>query len=124
MSIEALKFINNKLVENGINYEFMQWTNDVVYPYFVGEYQEAESLNEDGLQETTFILNGFSKGSWFGLEQAKEKIEKIFSNVTAILPNGNGIAVFYSNSLVIPTGDAELKRIQINLAINEWKVNI
>ena len=124
MSIEALKFINNKLVENGINYEFMQWTNDVVYPYFVGEYQEAESLNEDGFQETTFILNGFSKGSWLNLEQAKEKIEKIFSNVTAILPNGNGIAVFYSNSLVIPTGDAELKRIQINLAINEWKVNI
>ena len=124
MSIEALKFINNKLVENGINYEFMQWTNDVVYPYFVGEYQEAESLNEDGLQETTFILNGFSKGSWFDLEQAKETIEKTFSNATAILPNGNGIAVFYSNSLVIPTGDAELKRIQINLAINEWKVNI
>lgn len=124
MSIEALKFINNKLIENGINYEFMQWTNDVVYPYFVGEYQEAESLNEDGLQETTFILNGFSKGSWFDLEQAKETIEKTFSNATAILPNGNGIAVFYSNSLVIPTGDAELKRIQINLAINEWKVNI
>ena len=124
MSIEALKFINNKLIENGINYEFMQWTNDVVYPYFVGEYQEAESLNEDGFQETTFILNGFSKGSWFSLEQAKETIEKIFSNTTAILPNGNGIAVFYSNSLVIPTGDAELKRIQINLAINEWKVNI
>ena len=124
MSIEALKFINNKLVENGINYEFMQWTNDLVYPYFVGEYQEAESLNEDGFQETTFILNGFSKGSWLNLEQAKEKIEKIFSNTTAILPNGNGIAVFYSNSLVIPTGDAELKRIQINLAINEWKVNI
>ena len=124
MSIEALKFINNKLIESGINYEFMQWTNDVVYPYFVGEYQEAESLNEDGFQETTFILNGFSKGSWFSLEQAKETIEKIFSNTTAILPNGNGIAVFYSNSLVIPTGDAELKRIQINLAINEWKVNI
>ena len=124
MSIEALKFINNKLIESDINYEFMQWTNDVVYPYFVGEYQEAESLNEDGLQETTFILNGFSKGSWFDLEQAKETIEKTFSNATAILPNGNGIAVFYSNSLVIPTGDAELKRIQINLAINEWKVNI
>ena len=124
MSIEALKFINNKLIESGINYEFMQWTNDVVYPYFVGEYQEAESLNEDGLQETTFILNGFSKGSWFDLEQAKETIEKTFANATAILPNGNGIAVFYSNSLVIPTGDAELKRIQINLAINEWKVNI
>lgn len=122
MSIEALKFINDKLEEININYEFMQWTKDIVYPYFVGEYQEAESLNEDGLVETTFILNGFSKGSWLNLEQEKEKIEKLFSNATVILPSGNAMAVFYLNSLVIPTGDVELKRIQINLAIKEWKV--
>ena len=123
MSIEVLKFINNKLVENGINYEFMQWNKDIVYPYFVGEYQEEEPLNEDGMQETLFMLTGFSKGSYLKLEQEKEKIEKIFNSVTVILPNGNGLAVFYSGSLVIPTGDAELKRIQINLAIKEWKVN-
>ncbi len=122
MTIESLKFINKKLEENNINYEFMQWNKDIVYPYFVGEYQEAESLNEDGLQESTFILTGFSKGSWLNLEQAKEKIEKIFNSVTVILPSGNAMAVFYSGSLVVPTGDAELKRIQINLAIKEWKV--
>ena len=124
MSIEALKFINDKLDENNINYEFMQWTKDIVYPYFVGEYQEAESINEDGLQESTFILSGFSKESWIGLEQAKEKIEKIFNSLAVILPNGNGMAVFYSGSLVIPTGDEKLKRIQINLQVKEWKVNI
>ena len=123
MSIESLQYISEKLNEAGINYEFMQWTNKVIYPYFVGEYQEAESLTEDGLQEATFILNGFSKGSWLELEQAKEKIEKVFNFNTVILPSGNGMTVFYSGSLVIPTGDAELKRIQINLAINEWKVN-
>ena len=123
MSIESLEYISDKLAEAGINYEFMQWTNKVVYPYFVGEYQEAESLTEDGLQEATFILNGFSKGSWLELEQAKEKIEKVFNFNAVILPSGNGLTVFYSGSLVIPTGDAELKRIQINLAINEWKVN-
>ena len=123
MTIESLKFINDKLVENNINYEFMQWTKDIVYPYFVGEYQEVESLNEDGLQESTFILTGFSKGSYIELEQEKEKIEKVFNSLTVILPNGNGMAVFYSGSLVIPTGDAELKRIQINLAIKEWMVN-
>ena len=124
MSIESLKFISDKLAEAGINYEFMQWTNKVIYPYFVGEYQEAESLNEDGLQEATFILNGFSKESWLELEQAKETIEKVFNFTAVILPSGNGLTVFYSGSLVIPTGDAELKRIQINLAIKEWKVNI
>ena len=123
MSIESLQYISEKLAEAGINYEFMQWTNKVIYPYFVGEYQEAESLTEDGLQEATFILNGFSKGSWLELEQAKEKIEKVFNFNAVILPSGNGLTVFYSGSLVIPTGDVELKRIQINLAINEWKVN-
>lgn len=123
MSIEALKYINDLLDKNGINYEFMQWNKDIVYPYFTGEYQEIESLNEDGLQEATFILNGFSNESWLGLEQAKAKIENIF-NKTVILPNGNGMAVFYLNSLVIPTGDANLKRIQINLIVKEWMVNI
>lgn len=122
MTIESLKYINEKLDGININYEFLQWTKDIIYPYFVGEYTETESLEEDGLQESTFILNGFTRGSWLELEQAKEKIEKIF-NQTVILPNGNGLAVFYSGSLVIPTGDAELKRIQINLAIKEWKVN-
>lgn len=123
MSIEALSYITDKLNEININYEFMQWSKKVTYPYFVGEYQEAESLNEDGLQESTFILTGFSKESWLGLEQEKEKIEKKFNFNAAILPSGNGIAVFYLNSLVVPTGDAELKRIQINLMVKEWKVN-
>lgn len=59
--------------------------------------------------------------TWIGLENAKEAIERNFSK-TAILPNGNGIAVSYGGALIIPTGDAELKRIQINLTIKEWRV--
>ena len=92
-------------------------------PYFVGEYNEVESTEreENGYQETTFILTGTGR-KWLGLEQAKEIIENNITE-TAILPNGNGIAVFYSNSFPVPTGDAELKRIQINLTIKEWRVN-
>ena len=123
MSIDALNFISSKLANAKINYEFGEWTSDVVYPYFVGEYQEIESTTEDGLQEATFILVGFSRGSWFDLEKAKETIERLFSNCTAILENGSGMAVFYNGSMIIPTGDAELKRIEIRLDIKEWKVN-
>jgi hypothetical protein len=36
--------------------------------------------------------------------------------------DGSAVAVFYSNSLVIPSMDAELKRMQINLDIHEWSV--
>ena len=121
MSIEALSFINKLLTDNGINYELGEWTSDVVYPYFVGEYQEDPSTTEDGLQETTFILNGFTRGQWLDLELAKNTIEKIM-NTTGILLNGNGIVVEYENSSIIPTGEDELKRIQININVKEWGV--
>lgn len=124
MSILALKFISEKLERLKIPYAFEEWTtNEVPDPYFVGEYSEVESTEreENGYQETTFILTGTGR-KWLGLEQAKEIIENNITE-TAILPNGNGIAVFYSNSFPVPTGDTELKRIQINLTIKEWRVN-
>ena len=125
MSIAALKIISDSMQSLGINYEFGVWTSKKVYPYWVGEYQETPSLNEDGMQETTFILTGFARGKWLELEEEKEKIENYFPKVegkTVIADNGSAVAVFYGNSLVIPTGDAELKKIQVNLSIKEWSV--
>ena len=124
MSIAALKFVSDTLDSLGISYQFGEWsTNPVPNPYFVGEYTEPESMTreEDGYQETSFILTGTGT-SWLTLEQAKATIENNISK-TAILSNGNGVAIFYGGSLIIPTGDAELKRIQINLTIKEWSVN-
>ena len=126
MSKEGLKIIKDAMKALGLNYAFMEWNGKPVYPYFVGEYQETPPLNEDGLQESTFLLTGFSRESWLALEDAKEKIETYFNKVggrTVIADNGSAVAVFYSNSLVIPTGDAELKKMQINLDVKEWKVN-
>ena len=123
MTTDSLAYINNILTSSGINYEFMEWTSDFVYPYFVGEYSEPEPMNEDGMQESTFMITGTTDGSWLDLEQAKETIEKELCNRTAILPNGNGLAVLYFGSLVVPTGNERMKRIQINLLIKEWKVN-
>lgn len=123
MTIAALKFISDALDDLNINYQFGEWsTNPVPDPYFVGEYSESESLTreEDGLQESTFMLTGTGT-NWLALEQAKASIENNISK-TAILSSGNGIAVFYAGALMIPTGDAELKRIQINLTIKEWSV--
>ena len=124
MSKAVLNYMKNELEALGINYQFGEWTTDPVPdPYFIGEYTEPDSTTkeEDGYQEITFMLTGTSR-TWIALEEAKETIERnIFK--TAILSNGNGIAVFYSGSLTIPTDDAELKRIQINLTIKEWSVN-
>lgn len=125
MSIEAIEIIKTSLASLGINYEFATWTKALVYPYFVGEYQETEPMTEDGLQESTFILTGFTRGKWLELEEAKETIEN-YINATSgrvvITESGSAVAIFYASSLIIPTGDAELKKIQINLNIKEWKV--
>lgn len=123
MTTESLAFINDILTEADINYEFMEWTSNIVYPYWVGEYTESEPLNEDGMQESTFMITGTTNGSWLSLEEAKATIESNLCNQTVILPNGNGLAVFYSGSLVVPTGNEKMKRMQINLLIKEWKVN-
>jgi hypothetical protein len=127
MSIEALKNISEAMDALGLNYALVEYPvgENPSYPYFVGEYQEIEPMNEDGMQESTFMLTGFSRGTWLELEETKDKISSNFNKVggrPVIADNGSAVAVFYSNSLVVPTGDAELKKIQINLDVKEWSV--
>lgn len=128
MSKAVLKIISDAMTELGIEYGFVTYSKyPVVYPYFVGEYTETESTTEDGLQESTFILTGFTRDAWLTLENAAEKIQNYFGRVsgkTVITDKGSGVAIFYANSLIVPTGDAELKSIQINLDIKEWSVNV
>lgn len=125
MSKASLRIIADAMREMGLAYGFMEYAGELVYPYFVGEYTEQAPTTEDGLQITNFLLTGFSRGSWLALEEAREQIAQYFGMVsgkTVIADNGSGVAVFYDNALVVPTEDATLKRIQINLHIKEWKV--
>lgn len=127
MSKNLLKVVSDGMTELGLEYEFGEYTKKrIVYPYFVGEYTETEPTTEDGLQETTFMLQGFSRGKWLTLENAKAKIENYFNKVygkTVMVDDGSAVAVFYGNTLIVPTGDEELKKIQINLQCKEWKVS-
>lgn len=126
--MSVLKVIADEMDSLAINYDFEEWKGEPKYPYFTGEYQELESLDEEGEQETQFILNGFARGvtAHADLEEAKNKIKKHFPNIggrLATTESGSRVAIFYANTLGnIPTGDAELKRIQINLKIKEWSV--
>lgn len=125
MSKAVLKTIDDAMSEMGINYEYMEWTSAPVYPYFTGEYQEVVSMDEDGQQETQFILNGFARGegAFLALENAKEQIKEYLQDGRLVSTEKSVVAIFYANTLAnLPTGDAELKRIQINLTIKEWKV--
>ena len=125
MSKAALSIINTAMVALGINYLFRNGGSNPKYPYFVGEYQETPSMNEDGMQETTFLLTGYARGedAIAELEEVKEKIKKHFPQVGGRLAtvDGSAVAIFYDNAFAnLPTGDAELEKIQINLKVKEW----
>lgn len=127
MSKNLLKVVSDGMAKMGIEYDFLEYTKQpIAYPYFVGEYTETEPTTEDGLQETTFMLSGFTRDTWLTLENAKEQIENYFNKVygkTVMVDDGSAVAVFYGNALVVPTGDEELKKIQINLQCKEWRVS-
>lgn len=128
MTIAGLNIISNAMESLGLNYAFGDYkTEKGQYPpiYYVGEYQEIPSTKETGEQESQFILTGTTRGTWLALEETKEKIRSYFNKVsgkTVIVEDGSAVAIFYANSFVVPTGDAELKRIQINLDVKEWSV--
>lgn len=122
--MNMLGILAHELTSIGVPYEFMQWTSAVQYPYFVGEYTETAPTTEDGQKETTVLLTGTTRGSWLELEQIRKKIEEHFPAVYGLRmsTDDGGVVISYANSFPVPTGEADLKRIQINLQVKEWKV--
>lgn len=121
--MSVLGIINTELHGMDVPYEFMQWTSHVTYPYWVGEYSEVPVITEDGYKESTVILTGTTKGSWLELEQTRAMIEKHFHPICGLQKSTEDgvVVIFYENSFPVPTGEADLKRIQVNLRIKEWK---
>lgn len=125
MTVEALQYINDCMESLSIPYEFMQWTKDLSFPYFIGEYTEVEPLDESGKEQGTLMLTGTTNKNYLSLESIKEKLKEYFpyDGRTAILDNSSGIAVSFSTAFPVPTGEQGLFRIQINLNIQEWRCN-
>ena len=121
--MEVLKFISEQMTALEIPYEFGEWTSAVKYPYFVGESTEEETTTEDGAEKRVFLLTGFHRGKYIDLEEIKEKIKKHFHPVYGLRAQTDGvtIAAFYGGAFFVPTGEADLKRIQITLNIYQWK---
>ena len=122
--MNKLSFINEQLNNVlSVPYEFGQWNSTIQYPYFVGEITEEPINTEDGFEQSTLLLTGFHRGALIDLEEIKEKIKKHFNPIYGLSASDeNGtIIVFYEGAFFIPTGEADLKKIQINLSIKEWK---
>lgn len=120
---KALGITKDELKTIDVPYEFMRWTSTVEDRYWVGEFTETPTDTEDGYEEGTLILTGTTRSSWLALMQDREKIKDHFPNISGFRKTtDNGIVViFYENALPVPTGEADLKRIQINLRIKAWK---
>lgn len=121
MTLETLGYINNLLTEAGVNYAFGRFNGSVSYPYWVGEYTENESVDEDHESEADFILTGTTENSWYEIHQDREKIQKLFTELTSILSSGIGVSINYERTLIVPTETEQLKRIQIDLSVKEWR---
>ena len=121
MNTETLSYINKLLKESGIHYSFVRWNGELVFPYWIGEYSEVDSIYEDGMVESDFILTGTTEESWLTLQQEKEKIEKLLDKITTILESGIGLSISFERSLIVPTESDTLKRIQMNFSVKEWR---
>lgn len=124
MSMKAMAYVSDMMDALSLPYAYMRWTDKTIQDvYFTGEYSEVPSTTreENGRHDVTVILRGFTRGDWILLEEAKAKIERSCAK-TAILPDGTGLAVFYDSAMPVPTGDAQLKSIKINLTIQVWSV--
>lgn len=125
MTFETLGFISREMERLELEYELMRFTSSTPSMYYVGEYTEVEPLTEDGGEETNFILTGTTTGPWLLLERAKEAIKQNFDSISGKTFKGDSgmiAVVFYCSSFPVPTMESDLKRIQINLKIKEWKV--
>lgn len=126
MTTEALNYISQYMDGLDLPYSFDLWRGDPPDLYFVGEYQEIDTDNQQdtGYEEAQFTLVGFGRGddAVLNLEKAKEKIKRS-SNQTAILPSGSGLAVFYNTGIPVDTGVPDVKRVDIKITVKEWRVS-
>jgi hypothetical protein len=122
---EVLAVINDQMESLGLNYEFGEMSESPPkYPYWVGEYSEPEGMTEDGKEEPTVILTGFSRGKFAELERQKSIIKDHFKHgVSVITESGSAVVIFYGGSFPIPLEDDDLKKQQVNLSIKTWKGN-
>ncbi|WP_407399686.1 hypothetical protein [Treponema sp.] len=125
MTSNGYKAIADSMSALGLNYGLLEYVADpIVYPYWVGSNSPRETDSEDGLSEDTFMLNGFTRSTLSELQADSESIESYFSRngkfITAA--DGSAVIIIFSGSQMIPTGEEELKRIQVNLIIKEYGV--
>lgn len=123
--MDNLKFMKVQLIDVlHLPYAFNEWKDDD-FPetYWIGELQEVPTILENGYEESIFILTGTTRGNWLDIMQTKNSLKEHFSPIYGLRGNteSGSIVIFYESSISVPTGEADLKRLQINFRIKEYK---
>ena len=122
--MDVIGFINQQMTAIGINYQFLEYQGKPSYPYFVGELYENPISTEDGQKGFDLTLTGFHRGeSVAPLEADRKKLEKHFDPIYVYRAETEkgAIVIWYESASYIPSGEAGLKKIEINLTIKSWK---
>lgn len=114
MESELLEIINNELDKLNLNYEYMEYTGPLVYPYITGEYNEIGYTYEDNKTKGEFILTLWNRGKEIDLINIKEQIKKVFADYRTVTNSGS-IFISYRNKIPVRSGEAELKKMEVYL---------
>lgn len=125
MTESVIEYLNERM-SAVVQYALGRWEGNAADGescyWVLSDYTEVQSSNrtETGMQETGVILRGFTRGKLTLLEKDKEKIAKHVPSTT-VLEDGTGVAILYGYGMIVPTGDADLKSMKINMTIQEWR---
>lgn len=121
--MEAIRIIDAQMELLHIPYQFMQYNcSELPMEYWVGSYQEEPIITEDGKLSATFTLTGTTRNTWADLEKRKNTILSVFRDFRTTA-NSKSVVISYDNAFPVPTGEDDIKRIQINLNIQEWGIS-
>lgn len=123
---EIMGIIADTMESIGLRYDYEEWGGEVEYPYFVGHLTETEPTTEDGEQDATFLITGWSRTSFLELRKAANAIREAFPIIhgkRGMTEGGTGYVVWYAGSTDVPTDKPELKSIQITLNVKIWRAS-
>ena len=96
----------------GINYEYLEYTQPLKYPYVVGEYSEIRYWFEANATAAELILTCFTRGAMVTLIQLTNRLKRHFRDYRAVLPNGTA-HIAYDRAITIRTGEEDLRRMEL-----------
>ena len=125
MTQEALAILRGAMADIHLPYALGQYrAHPLPETYFVGQWADSESFTEDGREDSTITLLGYSRTGLDALLAASRAIQARFPAYgwTCITESGSGLAISFAGASLLTDIDGAARRISINLNIKEWSV--